>query len=224
MLGRRSPSPAARSARPQSGRLLKISARRHPGRCPGLHLRIRSCPWCLQDGGDDLELAAAVRAVFDGFRNILHGMNSERALTAAAAIGLGRVALKRAAQYANERIVFDRQIGMNQGVQHSLAKCWMELEAARLMVMNAAWKYDQKMECGAEANAAKYLAGEAGFKACETAVITHGARNACWGCRSRIEGGESLKGRPMQVTPPGGTLAPLKTEYHSHSSTHWRRP
>ena len=110
----------------------------------------------------------------EGFKNILHGMNPERALAAAAAIGLGRVALKRAAQYANERIVFDRPIGKNQGIQHPLAKCWMELEAARLMVMNAAWKYDQKMECGAEANAAKYLAGEAGFKACEAAVLTHG--------------------------------------------------
>ena len=110
----------------------------------------------------------------EGFRNILHGMNPERALAAAAAIGLGRVALKRAAQYAKERIVFDRPIGKNQGVQHPLAKCWMELEAARLMVMNAAWKYDQKLDCGAEANAAKYLAGEAGFKACETAVLTHG--------------------------------------------------
>ena len=110
----------------------------------------------------------------EGFRNILHGMNPERALAAAAAIGLGRVALTRAAQYAKERIVFDRPIGKNQGVQHPLAKCWMELEAARLMVMNAAWKYDQKLDCGAEANAAKYLAGEAGFKACEAAVLTHG--------------------------------------------------
>ena len=110
----------------------------------------------------------------EGFRHILHGMNPERALAAAAAIGLGRVALKRASQYANERIVFDRPIGKNQGIQHPLAKCWMELEAARLMVMNAAWRYDQKMECGAEANAAKYLAAEAGFKACEAAVLTHG--------------------------------------------------
>ena len=110
----------------------------------------------------------------EGFRHILHGMNPERALAAAAAIGLGRVALKRASQYANERIVFDRPIGKNQGIQHPLAKCWMELEAARLMVMNAAWRYDQKMECGAEANAAKYLAAEAGFNACEAAVLTHG--------------------------------------------------
>ena len=110
----------------------------------------------------------------EGFRNILHGMNPERALAAAAAIGLGRVALKRAAAYANERIVCDRPIGKNQGVQHPLAKCWMELEAANLMVMNAAWRYDQGMECGAESNAAKYLAGEAGFKACEQAILTHG--------------------------------------------------
>ena len=110
----------------------------------------------------------------EGFRNILHGMNPERALAAAAAIGLGRVALKRTTQYAKERIVFDRPIGKNQGVQHPLAKCWMELEAANLMVMNAAWKYDQGLACGAEANAAKYLAGEAGFRACETAVLMHG--------------------------------------------------
>ena len=110
----------------------------------------------------------------EGFKNILHGMNPERALAAAAAIGLGRVALKRAAAYANDRIVFDRPIGKNQGIQHPLAKCWMELEAARLMVMQAAWKYDHKMDCGAESNAAKYLAGEAGFKACEQAVLTHG--------------------------------------------------
>jgi acyl-CoA dehydrogenase len=110
----------------------------------------------------------------EGFRNILHGMNPERALAASAAVGLGKVALKRAAGYANERIVFNRPIGQNQGVQHPLAKCWMELEAANLMVMNAAWRYDQGLECGAESNAAKYLAGEAGFHACENAVLTHG--------------------------------------------------
>jgi acyl-CoA dehydrogenase len=109
-----------------------------------------------------------------GFRAILHSINPERALAAAGAIGLGRVALKRAAEYAGERIVFDRPIGKNQGVQHPLAKCWMELEAANLMVMKAAWLYDQGLPCGAESNAAKYLAGEAGFRACENAVLTHG--------------------------------------------------
>ncbi|TPG53818.1 acyl-CoA dehydrogenase [Roseomonas nepalensis] len=109
-----------------------------------------------------------------GFRTILHGMNPERVLIAAAAIGLGHAALRRAADYAKERVVFDRPIGQNQGVQHPLAKCWMELEAARLMVMQAAWRYDQGLPCGAESNAAKYLAGEAGFRACENAVLSHG--------------------------------------------------
>ena len=109
-----------------------------------------------------------------GFRYILHGMNPERILIAAEAVGLGRVALKRATQYAKERIVFGRPIGQNQGIQHPLAECWIELEAANLMVFHAAAKYDSGLPCGAEANAAKYLAGEAGFKACHTAVMTHG--------------------------------------------------
>ena len=125
---------------------------------------------------DDLPVPAAdlIGEEGKGFHTILHGMNPERALAAAGAIGLGHAALKRAASYANERIVFDRPIGKNQGIQHPLAKCWMELEAARLMVMQAAWRYDQGLPCGAESNAAKYLAGEAGFRACETAVLTHG--------------------------------------------------
>jgi len=109
-----------------------------------------------------------------GFDYILHGLNPERILLAAEAIGLGRVALKRAAKYANERIVFDRPIGMNQGIQHPLAERWMELEAGNLMMLRAAWLYDQGLPCGAEANAAKYLGAEAGFRACETAVLTHG--------------------------------------------------
>ncbi|HYC45612.1 MAG TPA: acyl-CoA dehydrogenase family protein [Burkholderiales bacterium] len=109
-----------------------------------------------------------------GFEYILHGMNPERVLIASEAVGLGRVALKRATQYAKERIVFNRPIGKNQAIQHPLAECWMELEAANLMVFNAASKYDKGEPCGTEANAAKYLAGEAGFKACQTAVMTHG--------------------------------------------------
>ena len=109
-----------------------------------------------------------------GFDYILHGMNPERVLLAAEAIGLGRVALKRAAHYAKERVVFDRPIGMNQGIQHPLAERWMELEAANLMMLKAAWLYDRGEACGAEANAAKYLGAEAGFRACETAVLTHG--------------------------------------------------
>ena len=109
-----------------------------------------------------------------GFEYILHGMNPERVLIAAEAIGLGHAALARANAYAKERIVFNRPIGQNQGVQHPLAKSWAELEAAWLMTMSAAWRYDQGLECGAAANAAKYLAGEAGFEACQTAVMTHG--------------------------------------------------
>jgi len=110
----------------------------------------------------------------EGFRTLLHGLNPERVLVAAEAIGIGRVALERASRYARERVVFGRPIGQNQGIQHPLAKCWAELEAANLMVAKAAWLYDQGLPCGAEANAAKYLAGEAGFRACEQAVMTHG--------------------------------------------------
>lgn len=109
-----------------------------------------------------------------GFEYILHGMNPERILIAAEAIGLGQVALARASAYARERVVFNRPIGQNQAIQHPLAKCWTELEAAWLMTMSAAWQYDTGKPCGAAANAAKYLAGEAGFEACQTAVMTHG--------------------------------------------------
>jgi len=110
----------------------------------------------------------------EGFRTLLHGLNPERVLVAAEAIGIGRVAIERASRYARERVVFGRPIGQNQAIQHPLAKCWAELEAANLMVMKAAWLYDEGRPCGAEANAAKYLAGEAGFRACEQAVMTHG--------------------------------------------------
>jgi acyl-CoA dehydrogenase len=109
-----------------------------------------------------------------GFEYILHGMNPERILIAAEAVGLGRAALRRAAAYANERIVFDRPIGQNQAIQHPLAKCWVELEAADLLAFKAASLYDAGRPCGAEANAAKYFAAEACFRACETAILTHG--------------------------------------------------
>ncbi|MDO8441113.1 MAG: acyl-CoA dehydrogenase family protein [Polaromonas sp.] len=109
-----------------------------------------------------------------GFEYILHGLNPERILVAAEAIGLGRNALKRAAQYANDRVVFDRPIGQNQGIQHPLAEAWMELETANLMMLKAATLYDQGKPCGAEANTAKYMCAEAGFKAAQTAVFTHG--------------------------------------------------
>jgi acyl-CoA dehydrogenase len=125
---------------------------------------------------DGLEVPADDRIGEEGrgFEYILHGMNPERILIAAEAIGLGRAALRRATSYAKDRVVFGRPIGQNQGIQHPLAECWMALEAADLMMRNAAWQYDQGMACGPAANAAKYLAAEAGFKACQTAVMTHG--------------------------------------------------
>jgi len=109
-----------------------------------------------------------------GFSYILHGLNPERILIASEAIGLGRAALARAANYAGEREVFGRPIGQNQAIQHPLARSWMELEAAHLMVHKAAWLYDQGLPCGAEANSAKFLAAEACYGACENAIFTHG--------------------------------------------------
>ncbi len=109
-----------------------------------------------------------------GFYYLLDGINPERCLIAAEAIGIGQFALSRAADYARERVVFDRPIGQNQGIQHPLAESWAKLEAARLLTYKAAWLYDQGQPCGAEANAAKYLCAEVGFEACERAILTHG--------------------------------------------------
>lgn len=110
----------------------------------------------------------------EGFKMIMHGMNAERILIAAEAIGLGYAALRKAALYASERTVFGRAIGQNQAIQHPLADSWMKLEAARLMIYHAARMYDQGYATGEYANAAKYLGAEAAFEACERAVLTHG--------------------------------------------------
>jgi acyl-CoA dehydrogenase len=125
---------------------------------------------------DKLPVPAADRVGEDGkgFEYILHGMNVERVLIAAEAVGLGRAALRKAAAYAKERVVFGRPIGQNQGIAHPLAKCWAELEAANLMIFKAAALYDAGAPCAAEANAGKYLGAEAAFKACEAAVLSHG--------------------------------------------------
>jgi acyl-CoA dehydrogenase len=109
-----------------------------------------------------------------GFRYILDSLNSERILNAAEVIGMGRRALEKAVAYAGERVVFGRRIGMNQSIQHPLAECWSELYAAELMTLHAAGLCDAGKQCGAEANAAKYLAADAGFKACDRAIRTHG--------------------------------------------------
>lgn len=109
-----------------------------------------------------------------GFRYLLHGLNPERILVAAEAIGIGQYAVARAARYAGERVVFGRPIGQNQAIQHPLAESWAELAAAELMTFKAASLYDSGQPCGVEANAAKLLGARAGFTACERAVLTHG--------------------------------------------------
>ena len=136
-----------------------------------------------------------------GFEYILHGMNPERILIAAESVGLGRCALKRASAYAKDRVVFNRPIGQNQGIQHPLAANWMALEAANLMVYKAAWLYDSGKPCGAEANSAKYLAGEAGFDACQQAVMTHGGFGYAKEYHVERYLRESLIGRIAPVSP-----------------------
>src|SRR5215470_4301413 len=147
------------SPAPRSG----FQRRRSPTKC---------C--CLPAPRPPVPVADRIGEEGRGFEYLLHGFNPERILVAAEAIGLGRAALARASSYAKGRVVFGRPIGQNQAIQHPLAECWMELEAADLMMLKAAWQYDHGMACGPAANAAKYLAAEAGFKACQTAIATHG--------------------------------------------------
>ena len=109
-----------------------------------------------------------------GFSYILHSLNPERVLIGSEAIGIGHDALRRASRYAKERVVFDRRIGQNQGIQHPLAEKWMYLESAWLMAMKAAELYDTGKPCGAEANSAKFLGARAGHDAAWQAVMTHG--------------------------------------------------
>lgn len=125
---------------------------------------------------DDLRIPASHRIGEEGkgFSYILHGLNPERMLIAAEALGIGRVALDRAVKYANERVVFDRPIGMNQGIQFPLADSLARLDAAELILRKATWLYDNGKSCGREANMAKYLCADAGFDAADRALQTHG--------------------------------------------------
>ncbi|MGG5820102.1 acyl-CoA dehydrogenase family protein [Falsiroseomonas sp. HW251] len=125
---------------------------------------------------DDLFIPDAHRigAEGAGFRCLLDGLNPERILVAVEAIGIGQDALTRAAAYAKERVVFGRAIGRNQGIQHPLAECWLNLEAALLMAERAADLYDRGEPCATEANGAKFLGARAGHQACLQAVLTHG--------------------------------------------------
>jgi acyl-CoA dehydrogenase len=109
-----------------------------------------------------------------GFRVILDGMNAERILIASECVGDGRYFIDKAVAYANDRIVFDRPIGKNQGVQFPIARCYTEIEAAALMVDKAARMFDAGQDCGAEANMAKLLASEASWRAGDVAMQTHG--------------------------------------------------
>jgi acyl-CoA dehydrogenase len=109
-----------------------------------------------------------------GFRHLLHGLNPERILLAAMSCGIGEAAIRRAVGYARERIVFDRPIGANQAIAHPLAQAHMQLSAAKTLAMLAAWRYDHGLECGEQANTAKYLAAEACFFAADQALQTHG--------------------------------------------------
>jgi hypothetical protein len=125
---------------------------------------------------DGLEVPAedVVGEVGAGFYHLLDSLNPERIFTAIEAIGIGRAALDRAVRYATERIVFDRPIGQNQAIAHPLAQAWARLEAAEALAWKAAWLFDHGRECGAAANAAKLVAAEAGFEACDVALQTLG--------------------------------------------------
>ena len=110
----------------------------------------------------------------DGFRHLLHGLNPERILVAAEAIGIGDIALTKAAEYASNRHVFGRPIGSNQAISHPLAQAHVQLQSAWLTIMDAAERYDAGEPCGEQANAAKWLAAEAGFFAADRAIQTLG--------------------------------------------------
>jgi acyl-CoA dehydrogenase len=118
--------------------------------------------------------AARIGEEGEGFRYLLDGLNPERILLAHEALGIGRVAIEYAVGYANERVVFGRPIGKNQGVAFPLAEALTRLDAARLMARKAAWLYDGGQPCGREANMAKWLCADAGFQAADAAVQTHG--------------------------------------------------
>jgi acyl-CoA dehydrogenase len=109
-----------------------------------------------------------------GFHSLLDGLNPERILIAAEAIGIGTIAIKKAVRYAKERIVFGRPIGQNQAIAHPLADAYSKIEAAELMMMKAAWLFDNRRPCGAEANIAKLRAADAAWEACDRAVQTLG--------------------------------------------------
>jgi acyl-CoA dehydrogenase len=133
-----------------------------------------------------------------GFRYLLDGLNPERILIAAEALGIGKVALRTAVKYAGERAVFGRPIGKNQAIAFPLAEAHMKLHAAELIIREASWRYDQGLKCGEQANAAKYLASEAAFFAADRAMQTHGGFGYA---REYNVGRYFLESRLMQIAP-----------------------
>jgi acyl-CoA dehydrogenase len=134
----------------------------------------------------------------EGFKYLLDGLNPERILIASEALGIGKVALRTAVRYANERVVFGRPIGKNQGIAFPLAEAHMKLHAAELIIREASWRYDQGLRCGEQANAAKFLASEAAFFTADRAMQTHGGFAYA---REYNVGRYFLESRLMQIAP-----------------------
>lgn len=170
-------TPLAEVSRPTDGMTLLLVDRHAPG------VDARAIPKMGRNAVASCEttydavrvpLADRVGEEGEGFRYLLDGLNAERILIAAEAVGIGRAALRAAVRYANERVVFDRPIGKNQGISFPLAQAHAQLRAAQLMIAEAARLIDAGQPCGEEANLAKYLAAEAGFFAADRAVQTFG--------------------------------------------------
>jgi acyl-CoA dehydrogenase len=133
-----------------------------------------------------------------GFSYLLDGLNPERILIAAEALGIGKVALRTAVRYAGERTVFGRPIGKNQGIAFPLAEAHMKLHAAELIVREASWRYDHGLKCGEQANTAKFLASQAAFYAADRAMQAHGGFAYA---REYNVGRYFLESRLMQIAP-----------------------
>jgi acyl-CoA dehydrogenase len=170
-------TPIEQGAKPTHGMTLFVVDRH----APGVHVApiakmgrnaVASCETTYDDVVVPIEDRVGNEG--EGFRYLLDGLNAERVLIGAEAVGIGRAALRRAVAYANERVVFGRPIGKNQGIAFPLAEAHAKLRAAALMVREAAERIDDGLPCGEEANLAKYLAAEAGFFAADRAVQTHG--------------------------------------------------
>jgi acyl-CoA dehydrogenase len=175
-------TPRERASKPTDGMTLLLADLQHDGAVrPEVTITPipkagRNAVVSCEVAYDDLTVPVADRVGTEGegFRYLIDGLNPERILIAAEAVGTGRAALRRAVAYANERVVFDRPIGQNQAIAFPLARVHMEMQAASLAIAEAAWRYDRGLRCGEQANTAKFLAAEAGYRAADQAVQTLG--------------------------------------------------